>query len=101
MKKNVYVENAVRVSLTNLIRTSNASEWLPNWKPYAPKKMKGVDFNLEDFGQRGKKIPLIALPKKDLIHWIKVSQQSILLTVVPVSKVDFVREFISTKNSST
>ena len=48
-----------------------------------------------------KKIPLIALPKKDLIHWIKVSPQSILLTVVPVSKVDFVREFISTKNSST
>ena len=61
-------EAAIRIGLTNPTCTSNANEWLPNRKTTEPKKIKDLDFSREDFGQRGKKRPLVASPKRDLIH---------------------------------
>ena len=109
------IEAAVRIGLTNAACASNANEWLPNWKSIELKKIKDLDFSRKDFEQRGtKKRSLVASPKerfdaqkncdlkpvsiKDFAKAInKVSPQSKLHTVVPKSKLDFVRELISIK----
>ena len=108
------VEAAVRITLTNPAYTSNANKWQPNRKTIEPKKIKDLDFSREDFGNRGKKRPLVVSPKKsfdplkncDLKQLSiknfaeainKISPQSILHTAVPKPKADFVRKLISTK----
>ena len=48
------IEFAVRIALANPACTSKANEWLPNQKTIEPKNIKDLDFNREDFGQRGK-----------------------------------------------
>ena len=62
------VEAAVRISLTNPVCTSNAHEWLPNRKTVQPKTIKDLDFNREEFGQRGKKDHSQSSQKRDLIY---------------------------------
>ena len=108
------VEAAVRITLTKPTYTSNANKWQPNRKTIEPKKIKDLDFSREDFGNRGKKRPLVVSPKKrfdplkncDLKQLSiknfpeainKISPQSILHTAVPKPKADFVRKLISTK----
>ena len=105
------IEAAVRLGLTNpACTTSSANKWLPCHKEVAPVKMKNLNFNREDFGQRGKKKrSLVSTPKK-VFNPVKdtniklltlsgiakaleeVAPQSIIFTAVPKPKVDFVRE---------
>ena len=59
------LEIAVSTGLTNLSCTSSANEWLPFRKDIEPTKIKDLNFDREDFAQRGKKKrPLVASPKK-------------------------------------
>ena len=59
------IEAAVRLGLTNPACTSSANQWLPCHKEVVPVKIKNLNFNREDFGQRGKKKrSLVSTPKK-------------------------------------
>ena len=107
------IEAAVRLGLTNPACTSSANEWLPCHKEVAPVKIKNLNFNREDFGQRGKKKrSLVSTPKKvfnpirntdrklltltSIAKAIEeVAPQSILFTAVPKPKIDFVREVLT------
>ena len=64
---------AVRIGLINLACTSNANVWLPNRKTIEPKRIKDLDFSWEVLARDEKERPLLASPKKDLIHWKTVS----------------------------
>ena len=56
---------AVCTCLTNPSYTSSANEWLPFRKNIEPTKIKNLNFDREDFPQRGKKKrPLVSIPKK-------------------------------------
>lgn len=110
------VEAAVRNGLTNPSCTSSVNEWLPCRKDVAPCKIKDLNFNREDFAQRGKKKrSLVATPKrnfnplanstKKLLNLTDVAKAlenvapgSILFTAVPQPKVDFVREIITVED---
>ena len=108
-----HVEAAVRIGLTNSDNTGNANQWLPNRKTIESKKIKDLDFSLEDLARERKKRLLVASPKKkfdplkncdlkplsikDFAKAInKASPQSIFHTAVLNPRVDFVRE-LSTK----
>ena len=59
------IEAAVRLGLTNPACTSSANKRLPCHKEVAPVKIKNLNFDREDFGQRGKKKrSLVSAPKK-------------------------------------
>ena len=59
------IEAAVRNGLTNPACTSEKSEWLPNRGEVAPQKVADMNFNRDDFGQRGKKKrSLVGTPKR-------------------------------------
>ena len=107
------VEAAVRTSLTNLSCTSSAKEWLSSRKHTEPTKIKNLNFDREDFAQRGKnKRPLVASPKKKINPLDKSDKKplplidlaspleeivpdSIIFTSVSKPKIDFVREIIT------
>lgn len=109
------VEAAVRIGLTNPACTSSVNEWLPSKQDIAPSKIKNINFNREDFAQRGKKKrPLVATPKKvfnplmdnkkkllsltDIAKALKeVAPSSIIHTAVPKPKIDFTREIVNQK----
>ena len=59
------IEAAIRLGLTNPASTSTAKEWLPCHKEVSPVKIKNLNFNMEDLGQRGKKKrSIVSTPKK-------------------------------------
>ena len=107
------VEAAVRTGLTNPSCTSSANEYLPCRKDIKPTKIKDLNFDREDFAQRGKKKrSLVASPKKkfnplaksdkkplSLIDFASVLEDivpnSILFTALPKPKIDFVQEIIT------
>lgn len=111
------IEAAVRNGLTNPACTSSKNQWLPSRQEVGPVKVKNLNFNREDFGQRGKtKRPLVSTPKKSFNPLVasnrckmltlsdigkalqEVAPESILFTALPKPKVDFVREIL-TKNT--
>ena len=99
--------------LTNPSCVSSANEWLPCTKDIEPTKIKDLNFDREDFAQRGKKKrPLVAIPKKKfnplansdkkpllLIDFASALEEivpnSILFTALQKPKIDFVREIIT------
>ena len=101
-------EAAVRTGLTNPSCKSSANEWLPCRRYIEPTKIKDLNFDREDFAQRGKKKrPLVTSPKKkfnplaksdkkplSLINFGSALEEivpnSILFTAVPKAKIDFV-----------
>ena len=94
---------------TNPLCTSSSNEWLPCRKDIEPTKIKVLNFDREDFAQRGKKKrPLVASPKKKINSLKKrlslndfasaleeIVPNSILFATVPKPKSDFVREIIT------
>ena len=77
------VEAAVRTGLTNPSCTSSANEWLPCRKDIEPTKIKDLNFDREDFAQRGKKErPLVVSPKEKFNPLVKSDKK-------PLSLIDF------------
>ena len=75
------VEAAVRTGLTDPSRTSSANEWLPCRKDIEPTKIKDLNFDREDFAQRGKKKRhLVASPKKKFYPLDKSDKKPLSLT---------------------
>ena len=100
------VEAAIGTGLTNPSCKSSANEWLQCRKDIELTKIKDLDFDREDFAQRGKKnSPLVTSPKKkfnplaksdkkplSLINFGSALEEivpnSILFTAVPKPKID-------------
>ena len=113
------IEAAVRNGLTNPACTSEKSEWLPNRGEVAPKKVADMNFNRDDFGQRGKKKrSLVGTPKRsfdpisssnqkllnlsDIAKALEtVAPLSIVFQAVPQPEIDFIREVISIQKHTT
>ena len=59
------IDEAVRNGLNNPSCTSTVNQWFPNHKDVQPMKVKDVNFDREDFCQRGKKKrPFLSISKK-------------------------------------
>ena len=102
------VEAAVRTGLRNPSCINSANEWQPCRKDIEPTKIKDLNFEREDFAQRGKKKrPLVASRKKKFNPLAKsdkkplllidftsaleeIVQSSIIFTAFPKPKIDFV-----------
>ena len=77
------IEAAVRNGLTNPACTSEKSEWLPNRGEVAPKKVADMNFNRDDFGQRGKKKrSLVGTPKRSFDPISSSNQKLVNLSVI-------------------
>ena len=82
------VEAAVCTGLTNPSCTSSASKQLPFRNDIDPAKMKDLNFDREDFAQRGKKKrPLVTSPKKKFNPLTKSDKK-------PLSLIDFASVFV-------
>ena len=78
------VEAVVHTGLTNLSCTISANEWLPCRQDIEPTKIKDLNFDREDFAQRGKKErPLVVSPKEKFNPLVKSDKK-------PLSLIDFV-----------
>ena len=81
------VKAAVHTGLTNPSCTSSANEWLPCRKDIEPTKIRGLNFDREDFAQRGKKKKtLLASPRKKCKPLSKSDKK-------PLSSIDFATTF--------
>ena len=90
------VEAAVRIGLTNPTCTSIANEWLPNRKTIELKEIKDLDFNREDFGQKGEKErSLIASPKKVFDNWKNVIENHWVWRTLPKLSLKFLLKVYS------
>ena len=73
-------EAAVRTGLTNPSCKSSANEWLPCRRDIEPTKIKDLNFDREDFAQRGKKKrPLVTSPKKKFNPLAKSGKKTLSL----------------------
>ena len=73
---------AVRTDLTNPSCTSSANEWLPCRKDTEPNK-KDLNFDKEDFAQRGKKKRSLAASSRKKFNLLAKSGKK------PLSLIDF------------